>query len=186
VENDENNQLSNKHYTIELRFHVPHIHKHALLIVVGLLVLSAAWLGYNKYLSNTVELPPASSYSNIPFDIYYPSKLPSGLKIDEASIQNNQGQSFTYKIQLGDGEYILVGESKNTNQNYDKLYRQRMSDLNYLSLNTGALVVGNFVVNDNRVGSSLVTKNTWVTMFAPQGFSHQKLIDINASLKKIN
>lgn len=152
---------------------------------LAILIVTMAVAGWYIYQQSDASKPvPQSVVRAVNFPLYYPTKLPDGFHVDRQSIKATNNQTVEFSIEQ-DNQKILVTEAAKPELSYEQIYSERLADRRDFDTPAGKVSVGNFKVNDDRAGGSLLTARTWVIVIAPRGYSLDRLSDVMRSFSEL-
>ncbi len=127
------------------------------LVILGILGGAAAW-AYPKYMDKNPF--PANIQSSAQVQLFYPSKMPAGFKIEPSSMHFTNG-AFIYDAKNADKRLVFTLQKTPPTYNYSSFYGQDLKNLKELTSPYGKAVVGKY---QDRYLGSLVSGNTWLLL----------------------
>lgn len=139
-------------------------------------VAAAAAFYFLLYTRNPI---PADIQEQTTFSLYYPGRLPKGMKIDQESFDTASGV-VTFIIKGEKYKLYVSQQAKPEGFDFEKLYTKQMSSPTKLSTPAGEAVIGNL---GNNTAASITTVDSWIFMTSKENFPKKYLEIIARSLK---
>lgn len=155
---------------------------YALIGVAILLTILAIFLAL-KVSSVPAFTIPSHFTDSLQYQIYVPSKLPSGYKVNASSFMTAEG-TLIFQAEDGSGSSIHFSQQqKPQNFDFDKFYLEQMEDAKRLEKAPHQSYIGKSS-SAHRNLLSVVVDDTWVLVSTNATFSEQDYINIAKGLKR--
>ena len=148
-----------------------------LIFVVTALFVSVQYMGHPSYYF------PADIRKSARFQLYYPTKLPTGMYVVPNSIHGD-GQAVLYTVADGQNHKFFVSIQP-LPQSFDyEQFKKKFTDTDETLVNTGSALTGD--AGYALIGSIRTADNTWILINAPDTSTGSAVQALTRSFEKVD